>query len=580
MSGAKETPRQKMIGMMYLVYTALLAMNVSADILDAFANVSDGQQRTNGSITRKINNQYDLFQEQFVMDSVKTHLYWEKALEIRAKTDTIVNFIEKEILIPMALQVEKKTEDELLNTIDDKLDPKDPDYERDKYKYVKFRQRLDLNARRVFVSLKVSNFGNKDNYDAPYDLMINKGKGEELKNRIDNYRNWLIETMESAGVKDYASRVSLMTDKRRDGTPIIFKNANGESIPWEEKNFAHIVFAAQVAIINQFVGDIQTAEFDAVAALMGSIGAGDYKFNSLEAKCFPKSDYITQGQDFEAEVFIAALDTEREFDVQYGMGIDNFDNYKGTPVRVNSEKGIVKLKIPGRNIGEQKVAGVIEMKNPETGAVEYHPFHTSYMVAPPSATIAPTKMMIMYSGLENPVAVSAPGYKPSEIKVDVTGGTVVRYDKASGEYMIKTNADVKEVHVKATASKGGKSLLLRDEIFRVKPLPKPQATVGGIFDGKLTTGKMFSAGKIVAEMKDFDFGDYAYEIVKYSVYTSINKERKTIGNDITGGKFNSDLLQYIKSAKKGQEFFFYDISAKGPDNKTVPLGTIRIVIEN
>ena len=89
-----------------------------------------------------------------------------------------------------------------------------------------------------------------------------------------------------------------------------------------------------------------------------------------------------------------------------------------------------------------------------------------------------------------------------------------------------------------------------------------------------------SAGKIVAEMKDFDFGDYAYEIVKYSVYTSINKERKTIGNDITGGKFNSDLLQYIKSAKKGQEFFFYDISAKGPDNKTVPLGTIRIVIEN
>ncbi|MBQ6083045.1 MAG: hypothetical protein IJK92_01655 [Bacteroidales bacterium] len=578
MSGAKETPRQKMIGMMYLVYTALLAMNVSADILDAFANVSDGQQRTNGSITRKINNQYDLFQEQFVMDSVKTHLYWEKALEIRAKTDTIVNFIEKEILIPMALQVEKKTEDELLNTIDDKLDPKDPDYERDKYKYVKFRQRLDLNARRVFVSLKVSNFGNKDNYDAPYDLMINKGKGEELKNRIDNYRNWLVETMESAGVKDYASRVSLMTDKRRDGTPIIFKNANGESIPWEEKNFAHIVFAAQVAIINQFVGDIQTAEFDAVAALMGSIGAGDYKFNSLEAKCFPKSDYITQGQDFEAEVFIAALDTEREFNVQYGMGIDNFDNYKGTPVRVNSEKGIVKLKIPGRNIGEQKVAGVIEMKNPETGAVEYHPFHTSYMVAPPSATIAPTKMMIMYSGLENPVAVSAPGYKQNEISVKVTGGEVVRADRNKGEYIIKPNSVKEKVHVFATAIKDGKTITLKDEEFRVKQVPLPQATIGGFKGGDVSKGKLIEAGKVEATMEDFDFGGFEYTIVSYK-YSYSSKGTSTPPITKNGADFDSQIKKDIRESNPGQRFYFENIKAKAPDGEVVDLSSIIINIK-
>lgn len=566
MSGAKETPRQKMIGMMYLVYTALLAMNVSADILDAFAIVADGQQRTNGSITRKINNQYQAFDDQLAMDSIKTHIYWEAAQEIRAKTDTIVNFIEKDILFPMACLTEKKTPDELMN-------PKDPEKP-----YLKFKDRLDLNARRVVFSFNVSNFDAKDNFEAPMNLMINQGKATMLKEKINDYRTWLLAKMESVGIKDYDSKVSLMTDKRRDGTPITFYNANREPISWEEKNFAHIVFAAEVAILNQFVGDIQTAEFDAVSTLMGSIGANDYKFNSLQARVVPKSDYITQGQDFEADVFIAALDTEREFDVRYAKGIEKFDVEKHQGTVLQSQNGVVKLRIPGNSTGEQKLAGVIEMKNPETGAIEYHEFNTSFMVAPPSATIAPTKMMVMYSGLENPVAVSAPGYKPQDIRVEVVGGAIVKSDKAKGEYLIKVNGDAKEVHVKAFGMKDNKSVPLRDELFRVKPLPKPEATIGGISEGKLSSAKMFAAGKIVAEMKDFDFDGINYEIISYDVNTVINKERKTIGT-VKGGDFSSDLVKYINNAKKGQEFNFNEIKAKGPDGKTKPLSPIRIVIE-
>ena len=97
MSGAKETPRQKMIGMMYLVYTALLAMNVSAEILDAFAVVSEGQQKTNASIEVKINDQYNAFQDQYNKDQAKTEIYWEKAQDIRSKTDEMINYIEKDI---------------------------------------------------------------------------------------------------------------------------------------------------------------------------------------------------------------------------------------------------------------------------------------------------------------------------------------------------------------------------------------------------------------------------------------------------------------------------------------------------
>ena len=86
-----------MIGMMYLVYTALLAMNVSAEILDAFALVSDGQQTTNAILEVKNNEQYNAFQDQYNKEPGSTELYWNKAVEIRQKTDEMVNYVEKNI---------------------------------------------------------------------------------------------------------------------------------------------------------------------------------------------------------------------------------------------------------------------------------------------------------------------------------------------------------------------------------------------------------------------------------------------------------------------------------------------------
>ena len=87
MSGTKETPRQKMIGMMYLVLTALLALNVSDDILDAFAIVNDGLEKTNASVETKIEEYYQTFSQQYDRQPEKVRDYWEKANLIRTKTD-------------------------------------------------------------------------------------------------------------------------------------------------------------------------------------------------------------------------------------------------------------------------------------------------------------------------------------------------------------------------------------------------------------------------------------------------------------------------------------------------------------
>ena len=94
MSGAKETPRQKMIGMMYLVYTALLAMNVSKDILDAFDTVNSGVQTTNITLANQIDQKYAAFAEQFSKEPEKAGPYWEKAQALKTEADDLIIYVE------------------------------------------------------------------------------------------------------------------------------------------------------------------------------------------------------------------------------------------------------------------------------------------------------------------------------------------------------------------------------------------------------------------------------------------------------------------------------------------------------
>ena len=115
MSGAKETPRQKMIGMMYLVLTALLALNVSVEVLDAFTTVNDGLENTYSSVDKKIDDYYNTFEQQYDKQPEKTAEYWNKAQNIRTKTDQFINFIERDIKLTLLLQNNGVTEEVLFN---------------------------------------------------------------------------------------------------------------------------------------------------------------------------------------------------------------------------------------------------------------------------------------------------------------------------------------------------------------------------------------------------------------------------------------------------------------------------------
>jgi gliding motility-associated protein GldM len=563
MAAAKETPRQKMIGMMYLVLTALLALNVSADILDAFAIVNDGLEKTNASVESKIEDYYNIFEQQYSRQPEKAQIYWDKANEIRVKTDEIINYIEKEIKVPLVIETENITEQELLASKDSKKS------------LIRNIDKINPENRRVFYEFDLNNIGAKDKYDAATNFMINQGNATILKEKIQQYRTFVVSTVEDAGIANYNKYVGLLTDYDLNGDKIIYTDNDGQELSWENKNFEHIILTAEIAILNKIVGEIQTTEYDAITALFKQIGSSDFKFESVKARVIQKSDFIIKGQNYEAEIFIAAADTSKAFDVKYFMGTDDYNKAKGEPVKLNSKEGKVILSFPATTVGVQKYAGRIEIPRPD-GTMAFYDFNESFQVAPPSVTVAPINMMVMYEELQNPISVSAPGFTSDEITINVEGG---KYTKGAtnGEYFVEVNKGAKLVKVHVSAKDdNGKMVDMGYQEFRVKMVPDPVVKIGDITGGKVDKEVLLSIGRVMAVMKDFDFKDFNYTVDSYTVSTYrgtfIDKQNK-------GPKFSDEVIALISNAQAGQRIQFQDICVKSPKGEIRNVGSINIQIK-
>lgn len=559
MSGAKETPRQKMIAMMYLVLTALLALNVSVEVLDAFSTVNEGLENTHSSVEKKIVDYYNTFEQQYNKQPEKTEDFWNKAQEIRNKTDEIINFIERDVKLALLLQNNGVTEEELFNLSGEEaviLNPELAD---------------PTKNRRVFHKINMDNLSGKDKHDAVTAFMIEQGNADKLKAKIDEYRKFIVDIIESVGVNNYSDHVGLITDGQ-------YFAGDGAPLTWQMKNFNHIIIPAGISIINEIVGEIQTTEYDAISELYKSIDAGDFKFNTLEAKVFPKTTYVLRGQDYEADVFIVASDNSKEFDAKFARGVKDFSQANENSInKVSSEKGIVKIKIPTSTIGEQSIAGIIEMKDPITGEIKPYPFQTSYTVAPPSANVTPTKMNVMYKGLENPIAISAPGFTNDQIRVSVANG---KLSKNNGEYFVTPGNEGNTTTVTVSTEIDGKSVVLDKCEFRLKRTPDPVPIINGKTKGSFTKEEILAAKGFVLTMPDFDFEGYRSTVITYDVTTIVGGYLKTAKN-IAGQKFNGEVEDIIKNAKRGQRISIENIRVKAPDGEERTLDTpITIDIKN
>jgi gliding motility-associated protein GldM len=518
MAGYKETPRQKMIGMMYLVLTALLALNVSVEILNAFLVVNESMETTNRTFNSKTTDYYNSFEQQYSIDPGKVGPYWEKAKQARKLSDDLKAYLNDA-----------------------------------KYEAIARSERIPVDSAKV---RPLYTIGTKDKYDETTVYFIgnsndgSKGKAGEMRARIAKYKQDLLNLV------DEKDKAAIKVGLDLEGP---FYDADHKKQNWEMHNFYHTILAADVTILNKLVAEVQNAELDVVTHLRSKIGATDFKIDQVGATVVPKSQYVFMGENYEAEVFVTAKDTKQSFTANIGGLRTSID-------------GVIKVTLPASSPGLKTVTGTVNYKKPD-GSMESTPVKFEYIVAPPSLSVSATKMNVFYIGVDNPVSISAGGVSPDQIQPTISNGTIAR----NGAEWVVRPATVGKASVTVSAKLGDRMKNMGAVEYRVKTVPSPEAFIGGVSSGGVSKDVVLAQGAIIPRMPpDFEF-NLNFVIVSFKF--SGNRKGDIIDYAGNGNSLTAQMKDFIRGSRRGEKVILEDIFAKGPDGKTRKLNTIVLTLQ-
>ena len=258
-NNTRLTPRQKMINLMYIVLTAMLALNVSSDVLDGFTQVHDGLNRSNGNVDSRNAAIYHRLDQLAEQNPEKVGPWLDRAGEVRRLTAEMVAHV-----------------DSLKMAIVQKADGRDADPD---------------------------NILNRDDLEAAAVVMLSPGnkRGETLRRNVDNYREYMADMMGDS-LKGANIRAMLNTDPvRRAGTLAPQQ--------WEEAKFDQQPVVAAVTLLTKLQNDILYAEGEVLGQLLTQVDAGDVRVNELNAYVMPQSRLVMRGGKYSANIVLAAVDT-------------------------------------------------------------------------------------------------------------------------------------------------------------------------------------------------------------------------------------------------------------------------------
>lgn len=570
MAGGKETPRQKMIGMMYLVLTALLALNISKDILNAFIQIDKGLGKTNLVLSSKA--EATLLGLKGVPDSekVKAAPFLAKAEEVNKLGSDMIDHLEIMKARIMACSMHGDKEGARWEEYYDATTKKAID--------------LSTPAGKEKVSKLDENQNNTtllvgSNPQAP---KTDPWSANELKTKLLAYRDALkqiqVTNVDGLSVTLDADIVSAL-----DSAFTFHKepDAEGHDEEWETNHFYHSPLAAVIATVSKIETDVMNAKTSVMSFLASSINATDVKFSNLTYAAVPLQSYVLKGDEFEAEIFLAAYNKESTTKIYPGgeytgerptettMG----SGASGEGILSNAEgKCIFKVNTGNLSLGSHGFKGQISFqKNGKEEFINY--FIPPMTVGAPALVVSPVNMNVFYRGLDNPVEVSVPGVDPSALKVSMDGGSISG-PGADGTYNVKPS-EAKEALIKVSATINGKETAMPPKKFRIKKIPDPTPSFGGKkpYDSTIPQGDATVAAGVRADMEGFDFPVTA-TVTKFIVSMVSNGQYKEYA--CSTNKISDEASAAIKKMKKGEKVFIEQIMCKMPDNTERKLAPITL----
>lgn len=487
---SENKTRQEMIEMMYLVLTALLALNVSKEVVAAFITMNNKLNQSSQVIKKGSETMYHTFDGKRAAinaqhgNLAEIDLWQGKATAVSKRTDNLVQFLlsESNYLI-------KKTEG--------------TDWaERDKNgKIIKLKSLMDIKA--------------KTNFDIPTNVFVGSeprkpnARGMALRDSVLSYRDFVTKTMGtySRGDKHYSFtppkdpsklREALMTANPKDTAKIaqiyngltipekIEVSDAGETItlPWSSGMFEHTPVVAAAALISTMKLNVLNNESRAAEFFLAKVDAPTFHFNKIEPLAFAQTGYINAGDSLNLRVMIAAYDSTDAALIRYGINDSTPEDW--TQIKQDLSKGIA---LSGKTPGEYSVKGVIGVK--VKGQRQWKPWEFNYTVGKPSGTVSLPEMNVLYRGYDNIVTGAASGYP----NYSLSGAGNVSLRK-SGDHYIASPGRGRFASISiAGVAKDGSRASLGTFKFRVQNMPKPEIRLGRIQPGESATSAQFRAAR-------------------------------------------------------------------------------------
>lgn len=495
MAGGKETPRQRMMGILYLVLLGLVALQIPDSLLDAFKNITDSLSQSKTNVQNGIGNTFEAFEKtKLKNEPERAKKPYEDAKKASQIADEFNNYVEtiKNDLIAKTGGIDEKTHD------------------------YKGRADMDVSEREI----------------------VNKKKAAELRTKVDQTREALINLLDP---KDRATtNVALsVQDPPKNGIA---------SKSWEEATFGEgIPMGASITALTKLQVDARNAESEVVKRILGKVDQAQVNLDKFAAVAVAPSSYVIAGQPYTAQVFLTAFDSKSNPAITV--------NGSSIPVK----DGVGTYTVNTSREGVQTWTGTIRVKQAD-GTMKSYDVKQTYQVAKPSAVVSPDKMNVLYIGVENPVSVSAPGIPMDKLKVSISSGSL---SGSNGHYNAKVSSiGTARVTVSGEASPG-KTTVLGTTEFRVKRIPDPKAQFAGKSSGSVATANLKAQDRVFARLENFDF-DAKFNVTRFTLW--IAKPRQDAIQLTTQG---SDLSGAMKSAMAtitpGTLVYFSNIVAVGPD---------------
>lgn len=562
MSGAKETPRQKMIGMMYLVLTALLALNISKEVLDGFVKVENSLLQTQSTLSSKISDTYSALEGKYSSNQVKVGPFYDQAQAIVQKSDDLVRYITELKARCLSTSSGDFEEQELVN----------------------FEKYFGVDENGNDTTLNLAYIRVKDEYQSLTRYMVgadenNPVEGEwtanGIKLAVQEYRDYLLN-MSVTDIDGNVISLPPNTIKSLNERFSFEKEMKSEKmVSWEIANFHKMPLAAVMPLMSKMIIDIRDAEEDAIGWLLNSTEAKSLKFSNIMPLTIPQSNYILRGDTVRANIFLAAFDPTKKPEVYIdskkwdGKDSSALDYVGLEPLDVNDlGQGLMAMSSRGMSLGQYQYKGVIRYQGAEGDMQSQQFFTPTFTIAEPALVVSPTKMNVFYRGVPNPVEISVPGVASDKLRVSISGSHKIK-KQSDGTYIVEPSKDSNKtavISVKGEMPDGTISNLGQRD-FVVKRIPDPLPWWGGKDPTNMLikTNEILSFTAVVPKMPDFAF-QIKPEVIGFTI--TMSKDGVVSSEKSTNNKITSQQEKLLRKARPGTRLFFEDIKVRMPDKTT------------